>query len=128
MRALHFVGRASAAIFVLIVFISSWYTVNETERGVVLRNGAVVSLADPGLHFKIPIIDVVEVVSVQTHVLRWSPQNAAGEFPLMATYSRDQQPAELAVSVNYRVTDPLLLYSEYQTLDNCSPSAPMAQI
>ncbi|MEY4880447.1 MAG: hypothetical protein RJB62_1916, partial [Pseudomonadota bacterium] len=42
----------------------------------------------------------------------------AGEFPLMATYSRDQQPAELAVSVNYRVTDPLLLYSEYQTLDN----------
>ncbi len=118
MKRLNFVGPGIAILVLLILVSSSWYTINETDRGVILRNGAVVGLADPGLHFKIPIIDVVETISVQTHVVRWSGQGLASEFPPMATYSRDQQPAALAVSVNYHVTDPMQLYAEYQTVEN----------
>jgi len=118
MHKLNFIWQGIAAFAVLIAVFSSWYTINETERGVILRNGAVVGLAEPGLHLKIPLIDVVETISVQTHVVHWSGQGVGGEFPPMATYSRDQQPAAIAVSVNYRITDPMLLYAEYQTLEN----------
>ena len=51
---------AIAAIF------GSWYTVDQTERAVLLRNGAVIGTAQPGLGFKVPFIDSVEKISVRT--------------------------------------------------------------
>ncbi len=115
MNPQHMAQLVAAGIglaLLLFVVSFSWYTVDETERGVLLRNGAVKSLSDPGLHFKVPFIDTVQRISVQTHVTRWADQTA------MATYSRDQQPANIAVSVNYRVTDPMALYGEYQSIGN----------
>ncbi len=106
------VAAGIGLLLLLFVVSFSWYTVDQTERGVLLRNGAVKSLSDPGLHFKVPFIDTVQTISVQTHVTRWADQTA------MATYSRDQQPANIAVSVNYRVTDPMALYGEYQSIGN----------
>lgn len=80
-------------ILVICVF-ASWYTVDQGERGVILRNGAVIGTADPGLHFKVPIIDRVVKLSVQSRVQ---------VYERMEAYSRDQQPAEMRVSVNYRM-------------------------
>lgn len=93
--------------FILIVLSSSWYTVDQGERGVILRNGAVIGEAEPGLGFKIPIIDTVENISVQTQNSRYSD---------VKTYSRDQQPATLRVSINYHVTDARKVYSDYQSI------------
>jgi regulator of protease activity HflC (stomatin/prohibitin superfamily) len=76
------------------ILMGSWYTVDEGERGVILRNGAVIGIAAPGLHFKIPIIDSVVKISVQAH---------ARIYDKVPTYSRDQQPADITVSVNYRL-------------------------
>jgi len=59
---------AIAAIF------GSWYTVDQTERAVLLRNGAVIGTAQPGLGFKVPFIDSVEKISV---TLRASPDKVA---------------------------------------------------
>ncbi len=42
---------------ILSVVLGSWYTIDEGERGVVLRYGAVSGVAQPGLGFKIPVID-----------------------------------------------------------------------
>jgi regulator of protease activity HflC (stomatin/prohibitin superfamily) len=87
-----------AAVFVGIIALAilggSFYTVDQGERGVVLRNGAVVGTAEPGLGFKLPIVDSVRSVTVQTQ---------ARLYENVMVYSRDQQTAELQVSVNYRL-------------------------
>jgi regulator of protease activity HflC (stomatin/prohibitin superfamily) len=95
------------ALVVLVVLSSSWYTVDQGERGVILRNGAVIGEAEPGLGFKVPIIDTVEHISIQS-------QKAT--YPDVKTYSRDQQPATLRVSINYHVTDARVVYTDYQSI------------
>ncbi len=85
---------AAGFILVLTVLFGSWYTIDQGERGVILRNGALIGTAEPGLHFKLPIIDAVERVSVQ---MRMKPYHD------VHTYSRDQQSAVVAASVNYRI-------------------------
>ena len=68
------VGAAIADLVVLIAILGSWYTVDQTERGVLLRNGAVIGTAQPGLGFKVPLIDGVEKISV---TLRASPDKVS---------------------------------------------------
>lgn len=84
-----------AAIIGLTVLLGSWYTIDAGERGVILRNGAVSGVAQPGLGFKVPLIDDVVGISVQTKKIEWEK---------VAAYSKDQQPAEMKVSVNYRLS------------------------
>ena len=84
-----FIGLA-----ILSVILGSWYTIDEGERGVILRYGAVAGVAQPGLGFKIPLID---------SVIRVSVQSKAAIYNGMEAYSRDQQPATMNLSVNYRI-------------------------
>jgi len=83
-----------SGIMTVAVLASSFYTIDAGDRGVILRNGKVVGTADPGLSFKLPIIDSVKKISVQTH---------AQVYEKVLVYSRDQQTANLQVSVNYRL-------------------------
>jgi regulator of protease activity HflC (stomatin/prohibitin superfamily) len=83
-----------AGVIGLVAVGGSFYTVDQGERGVILRNGAVVGTAEPGLGFKLPIIDSVRSVTVQTQ---------ARLYENVMVYSRDQQTAELQISVNYRL-------------------------
>lgn len=78
------------------LFFGSWYTIDETQRGVLLRNGAIVSetAIDPGLHFKMPIWEDVDAISVAFQ---------SATFENMESYSADQQVAHFKVSVNYHV-------------------------
>ena len=94
-------------VFAITVLSSSWYTVDQGERGVVLRNGAVIGEAEPGLGFKIPLIDTVEHIAIQSLNSRYSD---------VKTYSRDQQPATLRVSITYHVTNARVVYSDYQSI------------
>jgi len=80
-------------IVALTVIGGSWYTVNEGYRGVQLRNGAVIGTSEPGLGFKLPIIESVVDISVQSQ---------AQLYENILAYSRDQQTAGLNLSVNYR--------------------------
>ena len=58
------IGLALAALVAVYVF-TGIYTVDQQERGVVFRFGAVQpQLKDPGLHWNPPIIDQVEVLNV----------------------------------------------------------------
>jgi len=90
----------------LTVIGGSWYTVGEGYRGVTLRNGAVVGTAEPGLGFKMPIIDSVVDISVQSQ---------AQLYENILAYSRDQQTAGLSLSVNYRLPADQVetIYREY---------------
>jgi regulator of protease activity HflC (stomatin/prohibitin superfamily) len=90
------------------VLFTSWYTVDQGERAVVLRLGKTVNVAEPGLHFKVPWIDSVRKITVQNQNKRY--QN-------LEAYSRDQQPANLTVSVTYVVSDPSAIYEQYGDLE-----------
>lgn len=81
-------------LFVLTILYGSWYTVDQGERGVHLRNGKIIGTSAPGLGFKIPLIDSVVKISVQTHTASYKDLQA---------YSRDQQPATLNASVTFSV-------------------------
>ncbi len=62
---LRLIGIAVVVIAVLIVLWSSYYTVPAESEAVVLRFGRFLRIADPGLHFKIPL-GVDEYTLVQT--------------------------------------------------------------
>ena len=87
-------GAVVVGLMAITVVGGSWYTVDQGERGVVLRNGAITGTAEPGLGFKMPIIDRVVDIDVRTQ---------AKVYENVLAYSRDQQTAGLTLSVNYRV-------------------------
>ena len=98
------------AVLLLIALMGSWYTVNETERGVLLRNGALVGVVEPGLSCKIPLIETVKRISVQSN---------ATTYQGLQAYSKDQQTATLNVSVSWHVVPAEVgkVYMQYQDLD-----------
>ena len=94
----------------LTVLLGSWYTVDQGERGVLLRNGAVVGSAEPGLGFKTPWVEDIVTISVQSH-----KRSYPGEGGIFEAYSRDQQSAELRISVLYHIPPDQVgtVYSQY---------------
>jgi len=94
-RANALFGTAGLIALVIFVFaFGSFYTVDEGERGVVTRYGKIVKVSQPGLGFRLPLLDSVTKISIQDHVEIYSDMEA---------YSRDQQPAIMRVSVSYRL-------------------------
>ena len=59
------VGVVVVALFAMTVFFGSWYQIDQGERGVHLRNGAVIGSSEPGLGFKLPMFDTIKRISVQ---------------------------------------------------------------
>lgn len=104
LRMLGLIAIAFVALF--FIFGGSFYTIDQGERGVILRYGAVVGTADPGLGFKLPLIDRVVKITVQSR---------AQVYENVSTYSRDQQPASVTLSVNYRLPPDQVakIYAEY---------------
>lgn len=95
----------------LLVLWGSWYTIDEGERGVILRNGSFVGIAQPGLSFKRPLVDKVVPISVRTHTLT---------YPKLQAYSYDTQSADMAVSVTYTIApeDVETIYKTYGSLES----------
>lgn len=88
------VALAFFVLFGLTILFGSWYTIDQTQRGVLLRNGAFVEVVGPGLHFKYPWIEDVTKINMTTQNYHWDKINS---------YSADQQPADLRVSVTFHV-------------------------
>jgi regulator of protease activity HflC (stomatin/prohibitin superfamily) len=99
-------GSVIAGLVALTILGGSWYTVDQGERGVILRNGAIIGTAEPGLGFKFPIVNRVARITVQ---------DQSKVYENLAAYSRDQQPADLAVSVTYRLPEGQVeqIYAQY---------------
>src|ERR1700756_1959598 len=104
------IGGVLAILVICIIGLGSWYTVDQTERGVLLRNGAVIGTAPPGLGFKLPLFDSVQKVNVKTATYTWDKMNS---------YSYDQQPADLKISVTLRAAPEKVadLYAKFGRLD-----------
>ncbi len=55
-----------ALLFLIWAAMTSFYTVQPEQRGVVKRFGSVIGITDPGLHFKIPFgIDQIQLVATE---------------------------------------------------------------
>ncbi|MGD2295584.1 MAG: FtsH protease activity modulator HflK [Candidatus Aminicenantes bacterium] len=54
-----------AGVIILILVASSVYQISPEEIGVILRFGKFVRTTEPGLHFKIPLVETLEKVPVQ---------------------------------------------------------------
>ena len=105
-RILSMSIAAIVGVLGLTVIFGSWYTIDQRERGVILRNGALIGTAKPGLNFKLPIIDDVVRISLEQRIVEYKKQNS---------YSRDQQNADIDISVNFRVIEDQVdeLYTDY---------------
>lgn len=80
-------------IFGLMLVGGSFYTIEQGERGVLLRFGKVMEVEDSGLHFKIPFVDSVKKMAVRT--IKWTLKTAV--------YSKDIQGAEVKISLNFHL-------------------------
>ena len=87
---------AIAAVIIIIglfVVIDSYYTVRSGDRAIVFRFGQVTSVAADGLHFKMPILDTVQMVDVRTKSAH-SPATAG---------TKDLQTVSTEVALNYHL-------------------------
>lgn len=107
-------GGVGVIVFLVFVF-STYFTIDQGERGVVLHYGAIVGEAEPGFHLKMPFVTSIEKISVQ--IQRVGFDKTAERDARMQAYSRDQQPATVGISINYHITDPALVYSQFGGLD-----------
>src|SRR6476659_7630511 len=101
-RPPSFLTVGAAAVALLAVLFSTYFTIDQGERGVILHWGAIAGEAEPGLHFKMPVITTIEKISVQ--VQKEGFEKSADSDTRLQAYSRDQQPATIAMAVNYHVT------------------------
>ncbi|GGB61472.1 prohibitin family protein [Shewanella inventionis] len=101
----------SILLILLIGLYGSWYTIDQGERGVLLRNGKIIDTAEPGLGFKIPLMDTVVKISTQTHT---------ASYQALQAYSRDQQPATLRASVTFSVPPDRVeeVYAKFKGIDS----------
>jgi membrane protease subunit HflK len=91
-------GIIALVVLLLVVWAgyNSVYTVDERERGVVLRLGKFNSIADPGLRFKIPFIDQVEKVVV-TDIREFSDKSRM--------LTKDQNIVEVSYNIQWQAAN-----------------------
>ncbi|MAQ99847.1 MAG: FtsH protease activity modulator HflK [Oceanospirillaceae bacterium] len=87
-----------AIVGAVFLALSSVYTLDEQERGVVLRTGKYERTEMPGLRFRIPIIE--DVIKVNATRVR---ETELRESML----TEDENIVEVQLNVQYRVTDPV---------------------
>ncbi|MCD8262299.1 MAG: prohibitin family protein, partial [Bacteroides sp.] len=63
---------------------TSFYTIQTGERGVVLRLGRLADVVDEGLHFKVPFMDHVEVLSVRDQNLTIKTEVSSSDIQTIA--------------------------------------------
>ncbi|MCF8861637.1 prohibitin family protein [Xanthomonas campestris pv. campestris] len=92
----------------------SFYTVDEGEKAVILRNGAVTGIATPGFHWKAPFLDSAVDISLRDETIT---------FDEVKAYTKDSQTATVhRISITYRAKpgndDVLAIYSRYGSVKN----------
>ncbi|MFO1137045.1 MAG: protease modulator HflC [Rhodoblastus sp.] len=96
---------AIVALAILAVLSGAMFQVAQTEQALVLRFGAPVAgrglITDPGLHFKIPLIETV--VRIDNRILDL-------ESPKQEVIAADNQRIDVDAFVRYRIVDPLKFY------------------
>lgn len=114
------VGIAAAVIIILVLATGATYQIKEQEQAVLITFGQAKPVTDPGLHFKIPLIQ--QVVKVNTTIQGFSigynkdTGEAYEDESLMIT--NDYNFVNVNFFVEYRFSDPVkAVYASRQPVD-----------
>lgn len=117
-------GISSGGLFFILLIlaavwaVSGFYTIKESERGVVLRFGLVNDQVAPGLHWKPTFVDTVIPVDIET-----SRSLPAAGFML----TKDENVVRVEMDVQYRVVNPEhFLFSAVRPVDSLSQATDSA--
>ena len=112
MRPLRTIGWGILVFFGLIIVFSSFGTIDEGERGVRTTFGEVKSTQEPGLYFKIPIVEGMTKMNVRTQTVQYGLDN-----PLFAA-SNDLQDVNVSTVINYHVDPEQVeeIYRQYKSI------------
>ena len=95
-----------------VVLFASIFTVYQTQQALVLRLGAVRNvISEPGLYFKIPLLDTVHYIERRVLDL---------DTPVQTLLSTDRQNLEVDAFARYRITDPLRFYQAVNNVQNAN--------
>ncbi|WP_028869005.1 FtsH protease activity modulator HflK [Psychromonas arctica] len=92
-----FFAIAILSIIAIVWFASGWYTVKESDRGVVLRFGAYHSQVDPGLHWNPKFVD--QIIPINVEAFRTMPTTG---FML----TEDENIVQVSMEIQYRIVAP----------------------
>jgi membrane protease subunit HflK len=112
-----------AAVILIILASTCFYTVNDKQRGVITTFGKVTGIADAGIHFKIPFgiqhVDKVDVNIYQKIEIGYrSKDSGGGNYDVVENESKmitgDYNIINVDFFVEYRISDPVkYLYNSY---------------
>ncbi|MCG6202484.1 FtsH protease activity modulator HflK [Psychromonas antarctica] len=92
-----FMAIAIAVVLIAVWFFSGWYTIKESDRGVVLRFGSYHSQVSAGLHWNPKFID--RIIPINVEAFRTMPTTG---FML----TQDENIVQVAMEVQYRIIAP----------------------
>ena len=101
-RSGRMVALGGVAIIVIATGLGAFYTVQPTEMAGVRRFGTVVTTepVGPGLHVKLPWIDIVDTIQTSLAVL---------ELKDLTVYTIDNQAVQVSIGVSYRIPQAAVL-------------------
>lgn len=117
------VATATGALLVLVVVFGSFGTVGAGERGVKTRLGAIVGTIEPGLYFKIPLVENVSRMEVKTRTVNYDKNGKEGDATdtsQLSGASKDLQDVWIGVVVNYHINPAKVtaIYAQYSSVEN----------
>lgn len=115
MREYGVFGLVAAFVLVLFVAFASTFQVGQTEQALVLRFGQPVEgrglVTEPGLHFKLPVIETVILRPNQILNL---------ESPNQEVLASDSTRIQVDAVLRYKIVDLLKFYQTLQTIDRAN--------
>jgi len=110
-------------LIALILIFGTFYTIDAGDRGIVRTFGKISpDISQPGLHFKIPLIQHVIVYSVRTQTISFDNKAGTGdnsEYSSLFASSKDLQSTQTAIVCNFHINeqDVINIYKQYGTSD-----------
>ena len=96
------IALVSVAVLAVALISSTFFTIDETEQGIVIQFGRFVrTVQEPGLHVKLPFIQAV--TTYEKRLLRYDA--APSEF-----LTRDKKALVVDIYARFRIVDPLKFY------------------
>ena len=118
-------GLAAAALVVAaVVAFGSVYTVDERELAVVVEFGEpIVSRTEPGLYFKLPIVQEVRRLPATLQFYKTGPGDKLEDLP-----TADARKIEVSAYAIWRITDPLQFVKVLRTVENAEERVVRARV
>ncbi len=113
-RKLLKTAKRAAGIFITVVILAvlstgSFYNIGEQEQAVLTTFGVAKNVAEPGLHFKIPLIQRVQKVNttIQGFAIGYDPSNNESQEDDSLMITSDYNFVNVDFFVEYKVSDPV---------------------